>query len=61
MDIMQASDTEPVTTGDNPEMYTVTVSLSNYAAQRSFYDWLASGAATEAFWRWCSVNGRLIR
>jgi hypothetical protein len=54
------ADTEPVTTGGSPEAYQVTVTLPSLAAQVSFRDWLASGAACNAFWHWCGANGRHV-
>ena len=54
------ADAESATTGSSPEAYQVTVTLPSLAAQLSFRDWLASGAAQDAFWRWCSANGRFV-
>jgi len=52
------ADTEPVTTGSFPEAYQVTGKLPSFGVQVAFRDWLASGAACNAFWHWCGANGR---
>jgi hypothetical protein len=46
---------EPQTTGDNPEIFQVTINLPNAHMKNAFEEWVMSGDFRDSFWRWMNV------